>query len=158
MVSAVQPGPSPPVERKSMKVIFLDIDGVLNDGVKIMETESDFPSKDHLDCLKAIVDATDAKIVLSSTWRLFPAARNDIKNALRNVGLEFIDRTKELPKGRGAEIKEWLSRHEDVCQFVILDDDIDDIVTHFPENIVKTTFYQGLLPEHVEKAIKILNS
>jgi hypothetical protein len=138
-----------------MKVIFLDIDGVLNDGVKIMETESDFPSKDHLDCLKAIVDATEANIVLSSTWRLFPSARNDVKNALRNVGLEFIDRTKEL-RDRASEIQEWLSRHPEVEKFVILDD--EEISGKFPDNLVQTTFYRGLLPEHAEKAIKILNS
>ena len=138
-----------------MKVVFLDIDGVLNDGVRIMETESDLPSKEHLDCLKAIIDATDAKIVLSSTWRLFPVARNDVKNALRNVGLEFIDKTKEL-KDRASEIKEWLSRHPEVEKFVILDD--EEISGKFTNNLVQTTFYNGLLPEHAEKAIKILNS
>ena len=141
-----------------MKVIFLDIDGVLNDGIRIMETDSDFPSKEHLDCLKAIVDATDAKIVLSSTWRLFPSSKNIVKNCLRNIGSDIYDITKELPKGRGAEIKEWLSRHPEVNQFVILDDDIADIKPYYPANIVKTTFYKGLLPHHIEPAIKILNA
>ena len=138
-----------------MKVVFLDIDGVLNDGVRIMEIDSDFPSREHLDCLKAIIDATNAKIVLSSTWRLFPSARNDVKNALRNVGLEFIDRTKEL-RDRASEIQEWLNRHPEVEKFVILDD--EEISGKFPDNLVQTTFYRGLLPEHVERAIKILNS
>ena len=138
-----------------MKVVFLDIDGVLNDAATIMESEKDLPTKDHLDCLKTIIDATDAKIILSSTWRLFPGARNDVKNALRNVGLEFIDKTKEL-RDRASEIQEWLSRHPEVEKFVILDD--EEISGKFPNNLVQTTFYRGLLPEHAEKAIKILNS
>jgi len=138
-----------------MKVVFLDIDGVLNDAITTMDLLDDKPKKEHLECLKAIIDATDAKIVLSSTWRLFPSARNDVKNALRNVGLEFIDKTKEL-RDRASEIKEWLSRHPEVEKFVILDD--EEISGKFPDNLVQTTFYRGLLPEHVEKAIKILNS
>ena len=141
-----------------MKVIFLDIDGVLNDAFTIQSLLDDMPTKDHLDCLKAIVDTTGAEIVLSSTWRLFPSARNDVRNSLDKVGLKFIDKTKELMKGRGAEIQEWLDRHPEVDKFVILDDDDSDIKPFFPKNIVKTTMYHGLLPEHVEKAISILNA
>jgi hypothetical protein len=138
-----------------MKVVFLDIDGVLNDAITTMDLMDDKPKKEHLDCLKAIIETTNAKIVLSSTWRLFPSARNTVKNALKNVGLEFIDKTKEL-KDRASEIQEWLSRHPEVEKFVILDD--EEISGKFPDNLVQTTFYRGLLPEHVEKAIKILNS
>jgi len=138
-----------------MKVVFLDIDGVLNDTVTTKDLMNDLPKKDHLDCLKTIIDATGAKIVLSSTWRLLPSARSAVKSALGTVGLEFIDITKEL-RDRASEIQEWLSRHPDVEQFVILDD--EEISGKFPNNLVQTTFYHGLLPEHSEKAIKILNS
>ena len=141
-----------------MKVLFLDIDGVLNDAVNIHNLMDDKPTKEHLDCLKAILDATGAKVVLSSTWRLFPDSRNIVKNCLRNIGSDIYDKTKELSKGRGAEIKEWLDRHPEVDKFVILDDDISDIKPYFPANIVKTTFYRGLLPHHIEPAIKILNA
>ena len=49
-----------------MKIIFLDIDGVLNDAPTIMEKDNDLPAEPHLSCLKQIVDATGAEIVLSS--------------------------------------------------------------------------------------------
>jgi len=140
-----------------MKVVFLDIDGVLNDAFTTQALMDDTPKREHLDCLKEILDKTGAKVVLSSTWRLFSDSRNIVKNCLQNIGSDIYDITKELSKGRGAEIAEWISRHSEVESFVILDDDISDM-KQFKNNIVKTTFYHGLLPEHIEKAIKILNS
>ena len=139
-----------------VKIVFLDIDGVLNDALTIQRLMDDAPTMDHLECLKAIIDRTGAQIVLSSTWRLFPLSRNIIKNKLKKVGLEFIDRTKELMRGRAAEIREWLSRHSEVETFVVLDDD-KTLLKEFPNNMVKTAFFSGLLPEHIDKAVEILN-
>ena len=139
-----------------VKIVFLDIDGVLNDALTIQRLMDDAPTMDHLECLKAIIDRTGAQIVLSSTWRLFSLSRNIVKNKLKKVGLEFIDRTKELMKGRAAEIREWLSRHPEVENFVVLDDD-KTLLKEFPNNMVKTAFFSGLCPEHIDKAVKILN-
>ena len=55
-----------------MRVIFLDIDGVLNHDTS-MELTKDYWTKPEtylIERLKKIIDATDAKIVLSSDWRL----------------------------------------------------------------------------------------
>ena len=54
-----------------MKVIFLDIDGVLNEDTTPTRTQSCalFIDQEKLLRLKRIIDATQAKIVLSSTWR-----------------------------------------------------------------------------------------
>ena len=54
-----------------MKVVFLDIDGVLNDDTTPSRTKSRliFVDREKLLRLKRIVAATGAKIVLSSTWR-----------------------------------------------------------------------------------------
>lgn len=133
-----------------MKVIFLDIDGVLNDAPTIMEKDDDLPAEPHLSCLKQIVDATGAEIVLSSTWR-----RNDVRNKLKTVGLKFIDRTKEL-KDRDTEIREWLDRHPEVTNYVILDDEVE-FSPELTAHQVITTFYEGLLEKHIPHAIKILN-
>ena len=138
-----------------MKVIFLDIDGVLNDAPTIMEKDDDLPAEPHLSCLKQIVDATGAEIVLSSTWRLFPASRNDVRNKLKTVGLQFIDRTKEL-RDRDTEIREWLSRHPEVTNYVILDDEVE-FSPELTAHQVITTFYEGLLEKHIPYAIEILN-
>jgi len=138
-----------------MKVIFLDIDGVLNDAPTIMEKDDDLPAEPHLSCLKQIVDATGAEIVLSSTWRLFPASRNDVRNKLKTVGLQFVDRTKEL-RDRDTEIREWLDRHPEVTNYVILDDEVE-FSAELTAHQVITTFYEGLLEKHVPYAIEILN-
>ena len=141
-----------------MKVIFLDIDGVLTDTRDSESTLYDILRPVHLNCLKAIVDATKAQIVLSSARRLYADQRNIINNALQTVGLTFVDKTRFLMAGRAAEIKEWLNRHPDTEKFVILDDDVADLVSEFTGKIVKTTMSVGLMPEHVDEAIKILNS
>jgi len=139
-----------------MKIIFLDIDGVLNDAPTIMEKDNDLPAEPHLSCLKQIVDATGAEIVLSSTWRLFPQARNDVRNKLKTVGLQFIDRTKEL-RDRDTEIREWLGRHPEVDSYVILDDETE-FSPELTAHQVITTFYEGLLQKHIKLAVEILNS
>lgn len=55
-----------------MKIIFLDIDGVLNsrayDRKRNWNEQTDI-DETRLPLIKEIVDATGAKIVLSSTWR-----------------------------------------------------------------------------------------
>lgn len=139
-----------------MKIIFLDIDGVLNDAPTIMEKDNDLPAEDHLKCLKQIVDATGAQIILSSTWRLFPASRRDVRNGLKTVDLDFIGRTEEL-HDRDEEIRDWLGKHPEVESYVILDDE-DEFSNELAAHQVLTTFYEGLLPKHVPLAIKILNS
>ena len=100
-----------------MKVIFTDIDGVLNEDTTPTRTKSHvlFIDKEKLLRLKRIVDATGAKIVLSSTWRYGrnnPKYNGDfleLQEAFRKVGLEFYSYTPEDVFGirRGMEIKAW---------------------------------------------------
>ncbi|MBP3534398.1 MAG: hypothetical protein J6J53_00140 [Muribaculaceae bacterium] len=54
-----------------MKLIFLDIDGVLNSYKFLQNLPEDSFGIDNtrLPILKRITDSTDAKIVLSSSWR-----------------------------------------------------------------------------------------
>lgn len=62
--------------------------------------------------------------------------------------------------GRAAEIRQWLQEHH-VEQFVILDDEDYDWAEYgYESNWVRPTWYGngGLKPEHVKKAVRILNS
>ena len=146
-----------------MKVIFLDIDGVLNSWAwtdKEGERES-FPGWNKVDpeaCarLNRIVEATGAKVVISSTWR--KALRlSEIRGVLAKCGakVDVIGATPVLWKPRGLEIQSWLDGPDDVEAFVILDDDAD--MEHLVGKLVQTSCATGLMDEHVDRAIAVLN-
>lgn len=162
-----------------MKVIFLDVDGVLNsenelmihrkkNGIKgcILYAEvEDRPLK----LLKEIVEKTSAKIVVSSSWRIGcersgresvfgKSLYEKLENRLKYFGMEIYDITPSLEAGtqRGDEIREWLSKNE-TENFIILDDDSDMCEYVNTENFIHTTYKHGLTEELKDKAIEILN-
>src|SRR5712672_638718 len=108
-----------------MKIIFLDIDGVLN--CKSTPNPRNFPyvvDRVLLRRLKRIVERTRAKVVLSSTWRYDPAG---IFSA-RHWGIPFMDVTPDMPKKpRRDEILSWLKAHPKVKRFVVIDDEDDEL-------------------------------
>ena len=113
----------------AVKVIFLDFDGVLNAQTDVCcHGVSILPQKIQL--LKQIVDATGAKIVLSTSWREHWSADEtgcDDTGVLMNgifsqSGLEIWDKTPQLPPRREAQIRSWLDAHPETENFVVLDD------------------------------------
>jgi HAD domain in Swiss Army Knife RNA repair proteins len=108
-----------------MKVVFLDIDGVLNS--KKTLNPRNFPyvvDPKLLRRLELLLERTGAKVVLSSTWRYDPIGRL----AANHWGIPFIDTTPDMPKQpRRDEIVAWLRDHADVTRYVILDDEDDEL-------------------------------
>lgn len=154
-----------------MKVIFLDIDGVLNsrayDRQRNWNEQTDI-DETRLPLVKEIVERTGAVIVLSSTWRehwnadprLCDGDGVYINETFKKFGLEIYDKTPDIGRyaERYDEIKTWLSSQDGVTGFVI----IDDYRYGWKElgaNFVKTNpnFGLGLEREHVEKAVEILS-
>ena len=155
-----------------MKILFLDVDGVLNCVRCQIKTPSGykFVEEQFLNRLKRIIVETGAKIVLSSTWRhgFYDLKRGDIDtvdakdyillvNKLSEFGIEIYSHTPELEEyHRGSEIYAWLTNAEETIEsFVILDDD-DDIYP-MEGKLVRTFLDEGLQDEHVILAIEILN-
>lgn len=155
-----------------MKIIFLDIDGVLNSRAydrKRNWNEQTEIDETRLPLIKEIVDATNAKIVLSSTWRQHwnkDPNRCDVDGRYINkifarFGLSIYDKTPDLgiTALRREEISKWLKETEqEIDSFVIIDDyryGWGDLSEHF----VKTdpNFRLGIEKDHVEKVIDILN-
>ena len=141
-----------------MKVIFLDVDGVLNssqDGNSIrLRTDS------HLKLLQRIVRVTGAKIVLSSSWRNGPAkVLNNLHKRLEEYGLEIMDSTPDLGSlCRGDEIRHWLKGNGKLVEkFAILDDE-DNMAEFTESNLVQTDSRIGLQEEDSTRCIKMLNS
>ena len=143
-----------------MKVIFLDFNGIL-DTYYDMDVISDC----NLNRLKKIVDATDAKVVISSSIKnsyYYLGHFNNIckylLNTLENVGIDVIGIT-PYRDSREQEINDYLKDHKGIESFCILEDDYD--IKSLEENLVKLPMQSeeypyGIQDEHVEKAIKIL--
>lgn len=155
-----------------MKIIFLDIDGVLNsrayDRQRNWNEQTDI-DETRLPFVKKIVDATGAKIVLSSTWREYwdkePEKRQCdgiyIDNTFAKYGLEIYDKTPELGRyaERRDEVNAWLDGAQGTIESFVIIDDYRFGWAELSDNFVKTepNFVLGLEQEHAEKAIKILN-
>ena len=162
-----------------MKVIFLDIDGVLNheafykeryekvmDGEKLNHPYSEIDSKSVAN-LNSLIEETNAKIVISSTWR--HSGIDYCKDVLEFHGFkgEIIDITPNL-RGqgclRGNEILQWIRDNHKLVgdyynftEYVILDDD-SDMLYWQRNNFLLIDRFVGLTMGNVFQAKKILNN
>ncbi len=146
------------------KVLFLDVDGVLNNGVwaAAMFEEGVYTYRDDilyepsLEQLKRIIDTTGAVIVISSAWRQIPASYQHLSKWLEKYGLEVYDKTPYVGSDRGDDITAWFKRHPGDWQYVILDDD-SDMGIHM-DHLVQTDSDEGLTEEVGDRCIGMLNS
>jgi HAD domain in Swiss Army Knife RNA repair proteins len=147
------------------KVIFLDIDGVLN---VIPQGRDQFGAIFHphfVDNLRCIIEQTDAKIVISSTWRHSGLKVMQLMWEMRDLPGEVIDITPSLNTNRGEEIEYWLQENW-TDRYCIIDDD-DDMLPEQMPFFVKTSdnfdhedkidIGYGLTRKCSERAIEILN-
>lgn len=108
-----------------MKVIFLDIDGVLNSDRT--PNPRNFPyivDPKPLGRLKKLIARTGAKVVLTSTWRLDPVGLL----AAKHFGVPFMDVSPDMPKkARSEEVRCWLSDHPKVSRYAVIDDEDDEL-------------------------------
>lgn len=140
------------------KTIFLDVDGVLNRrGTRERGPHSTY----GVDCslvplFRKLIEATDAQIVLSSTWRLYPEMVTYLWRQLgEDIKARCVGMTIELwDEERGHEIQKWLDGHPEVTQFVILDDTPD--MAHLMPHLIQTDSNVGLSEEDVAEAIRRL--
>ena len=155
-----------------MKLIFLDIDGVLNyRGCKARSATGCLGiEEEKVKLLRQIIDQTDAIVVLTSTWKTawFPSAfiedlPKDGQYLEKQLAKHkvFVRAKTEDPEWsrRGRGILDFINHWPyDVESFVILDDESFDFeFVGIEDKFVKTSFEVGLLPEHVEMAVSILN-
>lgn len=147
-----------------MNIIFLDIDGPLT----TMETYKlptnnrgnapfDYNAVQHLNHL---IKESDAKIVISSSWRVFHSF-DDLKKIFKEEGvkgeiMDIVPITSES-RDRGVQIREWLEGTSITnIRFVIIDDDIEDIKSYFPRKLVHTNGKHGITGMQVSLARAIL--
>lgn len=142
---------------KYRKLIFLDIDGVLNTHSSIKKAMFDPQCVDNLNTL---IHLTYAGVVLSSSWRYHIYNGNmspmGFYYLLASHGVEcnLVGYTcpDELIKEREGQIKHWIEQNNFTGKYVSLDDmDLKGIP------IVRTNGWVGLTLEDVDKAVEILD-
>ena len=124
--------------------------------------------------LKEIIDNTNAKIVVSSSWKV---GYNDVDNFIETLGgrrksetiknngnmfqwfcNNIYDITDSNGSWRGDEIQRWIDAHEEEIEsYAILDDD-SDMRENQLFNFVQTDGYEGITSREVKLCIKILNN
>lgn len=146
-----------------MKAIFLDIDGVLNSNEHTAFIKSFVTYNDNMiepfddECLynlKYIVDETDAKIIITSIWRLFPEYLNLLMNKLEEYGLDknVISLTiSNKYKDKLQEIAVKLKKIG-ITDYVVLD---NDNTLNLDRHII-TNNATGLTEIDAKQAVKIL--
>jgi hypothetical protein len=168
----------------SVKIIFLDFDGVLNN---VISRRGAGPSTDPgdetaiwdpscVDCINEILRSTEAKIVVSSAWRCDHSVKR-LRELLSGMGVELEDDTvvgttpiwkcangliRSGFPSRAEEIRSYLAKHIDISNYAIIDDgegqgyemDEDPVLS---QHLVKTDDQFGLTPAHIEKVIGLLS-
>lgn len=153
------------------KIIFLDIDGVLNSDMWLRSlTPENWPAS-HIDpeavaVLNQIICRTEAKCVISSAWRK-QYSLDYIKKALSDAGFtgEIVGQTPDFfalrhqrtskAYTRGDEIQAWIDQQDNKPEAFLILDDCEDMA-HLTGHLIKTDGVFGLLPEHVKDAVIML--
>jgi hypothetical protein len=163
------------------KVIFLDIDGVLNTKWWYTQMERNTPKDKYgyafdpkaVANLKRIVEETGADLVVSSSWKCMGLSQieemwrdrslpgkiigitpNSVSDEmLLNADIDSI----ELFHIRGEEIKQWLTKYgKQVSNYAIIDD-MDNMLSEQQSRFVHTNPEVGITEEDAQKTIEILN-
>ena len=167
------------------KIIFLDIDGVLNtehyqgllqyQGKSWQDEYGAFFDPNAVKQLKRIIDATNADIVVESSWKYHGLDAMKELWEVRNLPGRIIDITPSTISDeyllsndleniypsmlhcKGVEIASWLSKYETQdFRYVIIDDEYVILDSQLPYFILINP-YEGITEEQANQAISILN-
>ena len=143
-----------------MKVIFVDVDGVLNsdDFIDSVKGKQDIDIKTVL-LLKRAIEETGAKIVMDTSFR-YTQSFLKVQEMLLQNGIMF-DKTPFIDNERGKEIKQYLSKHKDIEDYILLDDVVfpdfdDELLNHLIKMDDTNTrgIGKGLQEKDVEEIIR----
>ena len=166
------------------KIIFPDIDGVLNTERHYEYCYKKGTAPDEkfgypfdpvaVANLKKIIDETGAVIVISSSWKFWGLSTMIGMWKMRNLPGKVISVTPQamsdeillnadltemgiLPL-KGSEINGWLSEHKrSVAQYAILDD-VDDMLPNQESHFVQINPIVGITEQDADAVITILNN
>lgn len=153
----------------NQQVIFLDVDGTIT----TLDSKWQL-NPEKFKILGEILDKTNAKIVISSSWRrdtlentIEFLTNTEINPYVNNNPFPFVDKiigqTDRLPYSRmsekdhrGREIKKWIEDNNYTGKYIIIDDDCDFLEEQIPYHLW-TKWDTGLEESDIQKALDILN-
>lgn len=158
-----------------MKVIFLDIDGVINSEEFLKNNENEMIDRNNVDILKNIIDKTGAVIVMSSGWKLWfdddmmpkdgeaqylydilCEAKIKLFGKTPDFSTEEIRTKKTFSHVKAREIIAWLSEHEEANKYVVLDD-LDLKNEEINSHLVRTNAQVGITEDDAKRVIEMIS-
>ena len=158
-----------------MKVIFLDIDGVLNSEEFLKNNQNEMIDRNNVSILKKVIDKTEAVIVMSSAWRFWfddnMMPKDGYSQCLYDVLCEFdislfgktpdfsteeIRTQKTFSHVKAKEIIAWLSEHGPIDKYVVLDD-LDLKNEEINSHLVRTNVKVGITENDIKRVINMIN-
>jgi len=154
------------------KVLFLDVDGVLNMmGVSYYTFRYKINLEPHLvRRLEFILERVeDLKIVVSSSWGL-----ENLKEELQLLDFKYLDsiigRTPREHYNRGEQILQYVKEHN-ITEYMVLEDEIIDVVSRYKNDkpqpyeevgvprkqVIEVDMNEGLSNENCLEVIRYLN-
>ena len=162
-----------------VRVIFLDIDGVLNSNFWNENHQTEISDGTLIDIekirlLSTLVKNTNANIILHSGWKFwFDSALHPLRKEAEHLkklfgqeGLMIADitpdhSTEEIKKSKkfslvkASEILAWLDEHKEVDKWIVIDD-LDLHNSEIEAHQIKTDPHTGLTSDDVRKAESML--
>ena len=135
-----------------MKILFLDIDGVLISSRSMLALAT-YPAFDPVACrlIEAFCQRSKARIVICSAWR---EGRNksDMEGIFDSMPIAKTHlhedwATPVIFGPRAREIQDWLSRHPETSHYAVLDDGIG--LEELEHRVVQPDSDIGILIEHI---------
>lgn len=148
-----------------MKVIFLDIDGVLC-SMRSAAAHGGYPAAGNpmswskfddtaIELLRTAIAETGAHVVLSSSWR----TEVNMGALEYRLGLRLHGATRASAENdaRGKQIEDWLLANPGVQRYAILDDG-EDMLPHQMDKLCRTSHRNGFLLGHYEELVELLGA
>ncbi len=143
-----------------MKIIFLDLDGVLNNWY-----HPDLIDEKNALVLKKILELSKAKVVITSSnkYSFQRKGQKTIEESflahylkiLQEMGITPFDLTPYCEEDKGIEIKAYLKSNPEIVDFVVIDD--EPVSLDLLKYQVLPDLYKGLSPEHIKPVLDILD-
>lgn len=141
-----------------MKIIFLDIDGVLNNDNHIYHYGNNYIDNNLLNLFVAVLKSTKSEVVLSCGWKINDFKLKTLTDKLSRFEINILDIINSNKDGwinAQEEIKKWLKNHPQVSKYCIISSDFD--VGQGLKNFFRTDSELGLTEDSSIDVIDYMN-